>query len=353
MNGPGQAHADLLARLEPDHRVRRGDRPLHGCAFLLLVVPAALVAGLLLGLVLADLAGAALRRAAFAEEGVPVRATVLETTATRLKVVFTTADGATVTTWAEGEYRPHPEHAVPLVHLAGDPAVARAADHAPRPGWPLPAACCVLASAALFSLHHRLGFRAGWFVRRLRVHVRGPAERPRPVVPLLVTAAVLAALAAVPAVLVPAADRTAVISGQGYTALAAAPPLLLCAVAALVRAALRYAEDRPLTRLPRPFRPLPRGTARTALALSAAAALTALALYGSPAPVSRPVPGTAEVVGVVAGDGRPRLELRYEADGIVHHRSVEVGRGAGEGLLEDGTVAIVWDADDPGRVRLR
>ncbi|CAL9451349.1 hypothetical protein SUDANB121_02463 [Nocardiopsis dassonvillei] len=343
---------DLLERLLPEHRVRRTDSPMSGWAFLALVVPLVLGLGLVCGAVLVFSAGDALQRAVFAAEGVPVRATALETADGRVKVEFTTPTGNSVVTWADGEYRPHPEHAVTVLHLADDPALAQVADHEPGFGGAL--ALLLLAfPAVLFSLHHRSGLRAGWFVRRFRVHVQGPARRPRRLVPLAAAAVVLTVLAAVPVVAVLSVDRTELLVEEAHRLLLPVPVLLFCALVALIRVVHRYAEDRPVGRFPRPFRLLPVGSARALLVLFTAAALVAVAWSEYPEPMADPVPGTAEVLDAGSRGSGFRLDIRYEVDGLTHYRSVGAGRALGEGLLEDDTVGVVWDADDPGNVRLR
>ncbi|MFL1427585.1 MULTISPECIES: hypothetical protein [unclassified Nocardiopsis] len=352
MSGPGQAHVELLERLVPDHRVRKDDKPAGGRAFIFVMAGLAVIIGLVCGMGFSAWVGGVLQRAAFAEEGVPVRATVLETNDTQVKVEYLTPRSGRVVTWVDGEYRPDPERIVPVLYLSGDHTVAQLADRAPWPGWPLLLGSPVL-FAVLCSLHHRLGFRAGWFVRRFRVHAQGPPERPRRLVPLLVTAVVLVVLAAVPVVALLRSDRTEVLARETYWTLIPVPPLLFCALIALIRVAYRYAEDRPVTRFPRPFRLLPAGVVRATLVLLMAVGLAAVIRLEFPEPMARPVRGTAEVLGVGSNSREVELEIRYEVDGVVHRRFVEVGDSLGEGLLVDDTVDIVWDADDPGDVRVR
>ncbi|MDT0330769.1 hypothetical protein [Nocardiopsis lambiniae] len=356
MRHPEQAHVDLLERLMPEHRVGKNDKPMSGCGFLLLVLPLAVVLGLVHGLGLAAATEAHLKRAAFTAEGLLVEATVLEVSSGRIMVDFETDAGERLITWADGHHRPDPDRTVEVLHLPDAPWVAQTVDHETWPGWPLVLTAPLLL-LGVFALHHRNGLRAGWFVRRFRVHVQGPPQPPRPLAPLLTIAVVLAAVAMVPVAVVAFTDRTAVITAQTSFLLVPVPALSACALIAAVRAALRYAEDRPVRRFPRPFRLLPPGTARGLLAALMAALTVSLFLLGgsatAPDALREPVAGTAEVADVRAAEGGTFVRLRYEVDGIVHEQEVRVGEAALERLLTRDTVPVEWEADDPARVRLR
>ncbi|MBB6121062.1 hypothetical protein [Nocardiopsis algeriensis] len=355
---PDQAFVDFLRKVHSEHRWEKERKPLRWWAFSLMVL-LCLPPVLLLGLCLAFGVETVLKAVLFAQDGRQAEAAVLWVRNGRPMVEFVAHDGQSLVAWAEGRHRHDPAHTVDVLYLSGAPGAAVVAGHRWN-FWPLLPVALAPVLTWWWACHHRAGFRAGWFVRRARVHVQGLPGRPRPVAPLLVFAvfagtsavAVLGGSVLALTLLSPAE----VLEKQLSFLLIPVPVLLAAALLALVRAAYRYAEDHPVRRLPRPFPLLPKRSIRFLAALVAAVVLVSVPVFWRE-PLSDPVAGTAELLETRFSGGSHRnwayLDIGYEVDGLYFEDTVEVSRSTAEELGVRGTVPVVWEASDPVDVRLR
>ncbi|MDE3724376.1 hypothetical protein PWG71_23540 [Nocardiopsis sp. N85] len=295
----------------------------------------------------------------YATRAETVHGTVTAVVDGRPEVVFTTADGAEVTTTARGSHDPAGPLKVTVRHLPGDPesAVLDNGLWVPPLLYGAPPVLILL----VLLLRHPRGPHETPYRARLRAYQRKEPPGPvftRPITSRLAAGAVLAAVAV--ALLASgtgwaAAARPAG-SATGLPAIAASAlgaALVLPGFHLLFQGWCRYLERAPREKSPAPPKPLS-GRAYLALLCSPVAVLLLVAVPAmliEEKPIATPVQGTARVLAVGCGDviGDDRVALAYEVDGLAY-----TATAAMPGLdLEPGDEArVAWDADDPTLVRV-